>query len=336
MKNKDINHLLWEIQYAANQDKGNKDSLSFRDVLTAQIFVKSSIVHAGIFANPKFVQRAYNKPTNFLLCAEADVKSTIKEELFPSFVAAPMDEISLQNALKDEYINLIHKHESNFTFSIIHLLPLPLENDDKNNDWVKKVGSLDVKKKLDSWLENNKNTYYLENTLTTFIEQQLKDNNITNNFHTPLFLISNVDFNEFNQMKIVDKIYVYVGLIDNATEKFTWVKVSKQFLVKKSTIKYHPADPIDVKSINIEDLIEARNIHIEDNSFLSFVANNIDDNIVYNLWSIYKDRIYKGDPYTFSVGTEALSINDKKIPNELYTYHVSLYRWVDEVNKKNK
>ncbi|MBO6103739.1 hypothetical protein J6W32_03085 [bacterium] len=45
-----------------------------------------------------------------------------------------MDDLSMQNAIKSEYINLIKHHHNKFAFTMIHFVPLQFPNDDRGND----------------------------------------------------------------------------------------------------------------------------------------------------------------------------------------------------------
>ena len=335
MKNREINHLLWQLQYESNEDKGYKDSLNFKDALAAQIYLKSNIAHGAIFSDTKFIEKAFNKDTNFLLVPSIDKKETITQEFIPSFVSAPMDELSLKNALKSEYIDLIKKHERNFTFTIIHFLPLKFENNDKDNDWIKKTSDLKIKKKLDSWLEN-KNPIYLENVLTTYLEYQLQENAIVNNWHTPLFLISNIDFNDLNNIKVVDKIFVYIALIDNENKKLHWIKVSKDFFVKKTKYEYNPAKPIDVLNFDLNDLKNARNLKLENDSFLVLRNEKNQEQDQFNMFLLQKNKLTFGTFDKFQLDEKFLDINDKKISEDLLDFHTIVYKWYEKVENTKK
>lgn len=333
MKERGINHLLWEIQYEANQDKGYKNNINFRDAFVSEAYVKSGIVHAGVFANNEFIKKVYDLNTNFMLMDISNKSASIKDQLIPSFTTAPIDNISLENSIKHEYVDLFKTGKS-FTFNLIHLLPLKIDNDDKDNDWVKKIGSTEIKKKMDSWLDN-KDIVYLENFLTNEIKNALFDENITNNFHAPIFLISNIELDNFNKVKVIDKINIYAGLIDSDNKKLNWIKASHNFLEKKNVIHYKPIDSIDVHSFDVESIINARNISIKDNEFISYSSNEQDGEVIYNLLDITKTYVVYGDINKWSFGQdERFSLNDKKIPEQFSHYHEELYNWVEKINKK--
>lgn len=335
MKNREINHLLWQLQYESNQDKGYKDSLNFKDILTAQIFIESDILHGTIFTDPKIIQKAFNKDTNFLLVPSINKKVQLPEEFMPNFVSAPMDELSLKDALNSEYIDLIKKHERDFAFTIIHFVPLEFANDDKDNDWIKKVGDIQIKKKLDTWLKN-KNQIYLKNVLTTYLQNQLEQNNITNNWHTPLFLVSNIDFNDFNNIKVVDKIFVYIALIDSENKKLQWIKVSKDFFVKKQKYQFNPAEAINVLNFDLDPLKNARNIKLENDSFLILRNEKIQENNDFEMIKFYKNKIDFGDFKSLSLQDKLIDINDKRIEKDILELHNTIYKWYEEIKNLKK
>ncbi|MBO7084473.1 hypothetical protein J6W20_00795 [bacterium] len=109
--------------------------MNFRALLTAQVLVKAGVIHAGIFAYPGFVDDAFKINSEFLISPyPLATNSDLSEELRPCIISAPMDDLSMQNAIKSEYINLLKKHRSKFAFTLIHFVPLQYSNDDRDND----------------------------------------------------------------------------------------------------------------------------------------------------------------------------------------------------------
>ena len=270
MKNREINHLLWQLQYESNQDKGYKDSLNFKDILTAQIFFESDILHGAIFTDPKIIQKAFNKDTNFLLVPSINKKVQLPEEFMPNFVSAPMDELSLKNVL------------------------------------------------------------------TTYLQNQLEQNNITNNWHTPLFLVSNIDFNDFNDIKVVDKIFVYIALIDSENKKLQWIKVSKDFFVKKQKYQFNPAEAINVLNFDLDTLKDARNIKLENDSFLILRNEKIEDNNDFEMIKFYKNKIDFGDFKSLSLQDKLIDVNNKNIKEDILELHNTIYKWYEEIKNFKK
>lgn len=335
MKEREINHLLWDIQYEANQNKGYKNNINFKDAFVCEAYVRSGLVRGAFFTDPEFIYKAYQLNTNFLLVEHSDHSLAIQDRFIPSFTTAPIDVKSLENTIKGEYINLFNTKRS-FTFSIIHLLPLPTVNDDHDNDWIKKAGDVQIKKKIDAWIKDE-NKVYLENFLTNEIQSILFDAKVENNYKAPIFFISNIEIDNFNKIKAVEEINVYAGIIDEENKKLHWIKASHDFLEKKNIIHYKPIAAINPLDFNFEDLKEAQKTSVQDNEFLFYTANEKDGKETYTLLDVTRNFLVYGDANKWTFGKdERFSLNDKKIPEEFQLYHQSLYKWVDEVNKNNK
>ena len=337
MVQRDVNHTFWQLQYESNLDKGLKDSLNFRALLTAQVLVKAGIIHAGIFAYPGFVEDAFKIHSEFLISPyPLATNSDLSAELRPCIISAPMDDLSMQNAIKSEYINLIKKHHSKFAFTLIHFVPLNYVNNDRDNDWIKENGkNVSVQKKLNTWI-NNKSALYLNQTLTAFLDQELKANNIENNFDCPLFLITNVDLDKNAEPTPTENILVYVGLIDNQTKKITWVRASQNYFVRRTHMHYEPSNEVNPDEISVFSLINGKDIKIENDSFVTFsVSKDSDGKKVYHMLQIFRDHIYRGNFTTLVLDQKALPLTDKNLPQTIEVHHKLLYDWVAKVHSSS-
>lgn len=337
MVQRDVNRTFWQLQYESNLDKGLKDSLNFRALLTAQVLVKADIIHAGIFAYPGFVEDAFKIHSEFLISPyPLATNSDLSAELRPCIISAPMDDLSMQNAIKSEYINLIKRHHSKFAFTLIHFVPLNYVNDDRDNGWIKENGkNVSIQKKLNTWI-NNKSALYLNHTLTAFLDQELKANNIENNFDCPLFLITNVDLDKNAEPTPTENILVYVGLIDNQTKKITWVRANQNYFVRRTHMHYEPSNEVNPDEISVFSLISGKDIKIENDSFVTFsVSKDSDGKKVYHMLQIFRDHIYRGNFTTLVLDQKALSLTDKNLPQTIEVHHKLLYDWVAKVHSSS-
>lgn len=333
MVQRDVNHTFWQLQYESNLDKGLKDSLNFRALLTAQVLVKAGVIHAGIFAYPGFVEDAFKLHSEFLISPyPLATNSDLSEELRPCIISAPMDDLSMQNAIKSEYITLLKKHHTKFAFTMIHFVPLDFTNDDRDNDWIKDRANEPIQKKLNTWI-NNKSALYLTHTLTSFLDQELKANNIDNNFDCPIFLITNVDMEKNDEVHPTENIYVYVGLIDSQTKKITWVRANQNYFVRRAHMHYEPSVAVNPDEISVFSLINGKDIKIENDSFVTFsVSKGADGKKTYHMLQIFKDHIYRGNFTTLVLDKKALPLTDKDLPQTIEVHHKLLYDWIDKVH----